>query len=155
MFKQFKLYIVFSVLIITFRSSSTSILISVLGIFLMMSSKYLLWITVFPVSVMLLMFSLGIKFLITKSLSLAVRYSPSSVSSNNTPFNIGIIFLGEIALITLLKLSKIIFFSINNFIFIPSFFFLLLLLLKMLISLFFSTIMGKIWCVLFVQNFFN
>ena len=63
-----------------------------------------------PVAVICLISLLSINTLIVNSESLAVKYNPSLVSSNLIPFNTGITFLVDIALITLYKLSNIMFF---------------------------------------------
>ena len=115
------MYWLFSVNILIFKPSITSKLIISVGIFLIISVINLLWIIITPVLSILVISFASIKVFIVKSESLAVNDSPSSVNSNLIPFNIGIIFLIDIAFVTYVKFSNNIFFWIANFIYFPSF----------------------------------
>ena len=91
------------------------------GNFLKISTIYLPLITIEPVSITSVIFSLGMKVLIEISESLADKYKPSFSKSNFIPVNIGIRFLLDIAFEVFNKFSSKIFFLITNFIFFPSF----------------------------------
>ena len=88
------------VLIYILDSITSSILITSLGNFLIISYIYLPETTISPQVSILSILSLGIKVLIAISLSVLIKYKPSLVSSNLIQFKIGIRFLLEIPFIT-------------------------------------------------------